>query len=1464
MDKPMIGSGKLLIGKDGKLLIQGDDKVVSSYPSESHKLVTQKNADGTSNIFMVPSDGVNKGKFFLVMPQENQKLKTIGDVFSSNNASSSPASETFSNSSETLHEKSGSQLMSNVLKNIANHISSESIAPDEIASKSVENSTTASNSLAAMSTVTNIPTSSVSSYILTGASTNVKQSPECESRTSQKERDNNTNFMPSVVQSAPNVTLGASGIVGNNLTTEPSVNTIPVSPLLSMPSLPISQSVIILSSGSIPVLPMRTGGEQPLLAALNAAPLQPTMTQTSKTPAVTTYHHKPNILMKTTSSQPSTLAAMVTSCQTTITTTPNSVSSQQVPLVPVIINTNQTSSTSALNFLPNATTSVPTSSQSLPLFPELRSQTTTTYSPTFVQAPLVAVSSSLQQAPLTPVMIAPKPSMITNVSIFQQTPVTNSPLLLTAQQAATLLGMPSVPGTKIPSNNSIISFMKTMRNVRATHSVNAVKVLTSSQESTLRVAQVPGLSTARHSSELTTTTYSALTRSNSEVTGVATSVQDGKIITPVLESVDDNPVLNSNKPQELSNDQGLTYNASTSCSATSCKTTAVCAENTITTIRPLVTHPKVSDMTHVTSLSGATPMLLFSHNAARSLKPNGLPDPFVEQGCKVTPIADATTTKPSPVDAVSTGSLPAHHHGLPSVLEVKPKEYKHTQIGEQSLNINSKKFTVVRIPVSKDSPLLQRANSGNSTVSLSTGTSSYISTSCNISSSVATKMATTEISSTVSNNIKVKSTPHRTLLPQTANANNISGTLSYPTDSNLNVCLSSLLTPPVKTVITCAGSTESTTSPRVVTSVISDRVTGHSERRSANDQPRYLNEVHQTPAKPKIIVSASLAAKLKRDNSVMGNLVSIVPSNNTKKTTYPSMISLLTTSDHGYTRVCRTVNGDKDVKNDSKPDLNLWRGAEKDTGTAKLNSTVHPILKMPRSDDLPIRIDSVFSLSAGDHTSKPESVYGAECGVSGEKNSLNSTEDLSNTRKSASLNMELSSNTSSTASNMDLLKVDSSFRNEANFNSSDESRKQGFNPERSPTSSEPSMTQILREFDHLSNFNGVILPDEAITESKIFSPCYVVLETLRMHGGTMKGINTRCSRTCRQRFVSKKSNIRLAIQKKKDGFKQVEANLTALVPGKVEVKKRKAPMTSENKLPGSSINSDGINIKRSRDILNASLGTAGHKAMKIIENDSTTNGKKEGKQITPSNLSLPVKDDTSERVKPTTSQAVPVAKKLPNTEKFYLIRVDGKTVLIPCINAGSQPKAFIINEEKINLASYTVNKSSPANSTSRPNKIVLPRVYTRVSTTSSSTAASSVCTSVIPTTTKPAQVPTTTQVKVKPEPITNGYGDESEAGSQPPVIVKQERMDRGYSDEPPKLERMDTEPPKRTSHELKSKETTAPDLTAEKIVPPKIQKVLSKEERISSLKELLKKQEKDLEAIRKRRVAEATPMDLDF
>lgn len=556
--------------------------------------------------------------------------------------------------------------------------------------------------------------------------------------------------------------------------------------------------------------------------------------------------------------------------------------------------------------------------------------------------------------------------------------------------------------------------------------------------------------------------------------------------------------------------------------------------------------------------------------------------------------------------------------------------------------------------------------------------------------------------------------------------------------------------------------------------------------------------------------------------------------------------------------------------------------------TSILNNSTSADIDPNSTSDMCIRIDSVFSLSndnSEDIGVKPERFGDDEYGR-GIGNNEETKVECKNAGTGPKCVMELDPETGylfpspeakqkRTVCNPDIENEDSS----NTVYDHNTGKMSIYTEDECNSSSQSSASSSRHEFDHLVNFQGVVIPDEVITEPQIFCPCYVVLETMRVHKGKMEGINTHCSKRCRQSFLSRKSNVRLSIRRKlkrKILFKGTK--FKAAKPDRPVKKKMKN--VSERKSPPGRIvldNQTGINEQRSREVVSAVL-----KNTTLYSSNLNVPTNACGRKTTPimfkktTETVVNLKSDANV-VHRTTIQSTPsttttgsttIAPAAANNQKFYLLRVDGKTVLIPCVNTTKQPKAFIINEKSLplnNLASFTVQ----TNPIDKKSTIQRPQSTTKVipSIVSSAPVAGQTCVRKVMAD-APVSASTTNSKcnmpNIKPEPITRGYGDEK-AVSQPPVLIKQEKMNRGYSDEPPKLERMDKGYPSDPHKHKEPKRTNDPPSDASKDpVPAKVPKVMSKEERILTLKERLKQQEKELQEMKKRRMAEQTPVDLDF
>ncbi|KAL5011095.1 hypothetical protein ScPMuIL_013400 [Solemya velum] len=222
------------------------------------------------------------------------------------------------------------------------------------------------------------------------------------------------------------------------------------------------------------------------------------------------------------------------------------------------------------------------------------------------------------------------------------------------------------------------------------------------------------------------------------------------------------------------------------------------------------------------------------------------------------------------------------------------------------------------------------------------------------------------------------------------------------------------------------------------------------------------------------------------------------------------------------------------------------------------------------------------------------------------------------------------------------------------------------------------------------------------------------------------------------------------------------------------------------------------------------------------------------------------------------------------SQKFYLIRVEDKNILIPLQNDSLQPRAYLLD-----------SKASGSLKTDANGTITLdPKVLSKIKDMNKTPTATEVQKaqdtfvnirqqSGIYRISNPNQTPQVNilgQTKIKSEPITKGYGDESKLPGQFPVRVKSEPMNRGYSDEPPvsSAKTLSVSSAKTTSSAVCRAEfgsgTISRHLQNEvsKSIAP-IEKLTS-EERIRQLKELLKKKEKAIDELRQKKI----PMPVDL
>lgn len=70
-------SGILLIRNDGTIQLKGDTKILGEYHLK-HRLLAKVKPDGSMGVFMIPEEGVNKGKMFAVLPNGPSGKEGVG------------------------------------------------------------------------------------------------------------------------------------------------------------------------------------------------------------------------------------------------------------------------------------------------------------------------------------------------------------------------------------------------------------------------------------------------------------------------------------------------------------------------------------------------------------------------------------------------------------------------------------------------------------------------------------------------------------------------------------------------------------------------------------------------------------------------------------------------------------------------------------------------------------------------------------------------------------------------------------------------------------------------------------------------------------------------------------------------------------------------------------------------------------------------------------------------------------------------------------------------------------------------------------------------------------------------------------------------------------------------------------------------------------------------------------------
>ena len=204
-------------------------------------------------------------------------------------------------------------------------------------------------------------------------------------------------------------------------------------------------------------------------------------------------------------------------------------------------------------------------------------------------------------------------------------------------------------------------------------------------------------------------------------------------------------------------------------------------------------------------------------------------------------------------------------------------------------------------------------------------------------------------------------------------------------------------------------------------------------------------------------------------------------------------------------------------------------------------------------------------------------------------------------------------------------------------------------------------------------------------------------------------------------------------------------------------------------------------------------------------------------------------------------------------DRYFHLNVDGKSVFIPCHTINTNPTAFIVD--------------GPQGNTDQVNAALMQKVDNFLTHTNATNSTHNMTTHLqqpmgnITPNIHPDKVLKSPDpnppITVKKEPIKPGYDDKDAPRDNCEPKVKQERLDRGYSDEP-NISKNQSRSLKRTVDQS--------DKTKDIAKIPKLDEMkdaTTKAERINLLKKRLQEQEKELEDMKQRQALEE-PLDIDL
>ena len=313
-------------------------------------------------------------------------------------------------------------------------------------------------------------------------------------------------------------------------------------------------------------------------------------------------------------------------------------------------------------------------------------------------------------------------------------------------------------------------------------------------------------------------------------------------------------------------------------------------------------------------------------------------------------------------------------------------------------------------------------------------------------------------------------------------------------------------------------------------------------------------------------------------------------------------------------------------------------------------------------------------------------------------------------------------------------------------------------------------------FDNEVRRSGVKIDDKTKSDAGLRRPCFVVLENIKETVSQSK-----CTIKCRKNVVQ---NLCKRIMEK--SAKRKRSRRKRLYTSKQRVRK-KTSASSDTASGGNTVSSTLVQLGNTDTINTSNANNALNSAKKTISDEKGN--------------------------------------------KFLMLKLENKTILIPTLNKTGQPTAYVLENEPGVSLTEAVQRITKQHMASHMDKTTTSVLSVSNTSTPSIVTKSSGSSSLLLT-----SVPVTTSfLRVKDEPITRGYGDETQKDYS--ITVKSEPIS---SDCEEQIQGDDCEP---TPSKMARIDVTPATETAS--------------DRIKRLKDELKSQELALEEIRRKRSKES-------